>query len=781
MNLPSQYTTREWLYHLVDYLKMPCLIVPSSNDSSIGGQRVPLQLLSHGSVRLDIATGDLYYRPNDSRAGKNLDEVVATFNKAHPDESIAQSRSIINFASWVNAFSQRPEHQRTEDHESNLDALRTLSRIASCDRPASLDHAISLPHPKELGIVGSADVSHFTYYRIADMVPMLQRVNLLQTKIDWNDWDVVGMWIELYDTALTCGLVCSLSLPMVHEHGILSSATGDSGDDDDDADDETYASGRTVFVTEQLFAHWVNGLSSVPTPNNGLYNNRALSTYLLCKTRTDRAIADFVDFLEERDNYSDARTLAARYPRANVQVTYTTSTIAVSGALIGAHIVQPMFGAPYISVTVEQYTVIRGTVEPCFTNIRLSLNGEGATFREYTSESNQRAVARGRTMVKMNESRSRDLNSADPVYVHTFNGPAYIPGMFGLSAIHVSGTVVYDPIGAKRTNLSGFNSLTSHISFQGSEEEDDNGHSERIIDVTSEFVLASMLPEYVAYSFEVRDWVLASVEHSAPLVHDHTIFDKLVLAESEKTKVRSIVTNLETDFVDIVAGKGGGAIFLLYGPAGLGKTLTAEAVSAVCNSPLYKVTVGELGTSVDKLEKALSRVLNYASRWGATILIDEADIFLEARDSHNIERNAMVGVFLRLLEYYPGIMFLTTNRVANFDTAFFSRITYAIGFRDQTEADRIKVWNNLLKSAKLDITTDQVKELSALQVNNRQIKTAITNAHRFARHDNVPCSYSHVKQAIESIVEFNKAVQQSTDGPVKVKSKKPKKNKRLFG
>ena len=341
MNLPSQYTTREWLYQLVDYLKMPCLIVPSSNDSSIGGLRVPLQLLSHGSVRLDIATGDLYYRPNDTRAGKNLDEVVATFNKAHPDESIAQSRSIINFASWVNAFSQRPSDQRTENHERDLDALRTLSRVTSCERPASLDHVTSLPHPKELGIVGSADIAHFTYYRITDMVPMLQRVNLLQTKIDWNDWDVVGMWIELYDTALTCGLVGSLSLSTTHEHGSLSGASDYIGDDNEyvDTGGETHASGRNVFVAEQLFAHWVNGLTSVPTPNNGLYNNRALSTYLLCKTRTDRAIADFVDFLEERDNYSDARTLAARYPRANVQVTYTTSAIAVSGALIGASVI----------------------------------------------------------------------------------------------------------------------------------------------------------------------------------------------------------------------------------------------------------------------------------------------------------------------------------------------------------------------------------------------------------------------------------------------------------
>jgi SpoVK/Ycf46/Vps4 family AAA+-type ATPase len=55
------------------------------------------------------------------------------------------------------------------------------------------------------------------------------------------------------------------------------------------------------------------------------------------------------------------------------------------------------------------------------------------------------------------------------------------------------------------------------------------------------------------------------------------------------------------------------------------------------------------------------------------MLIDEADIFLEKRSTEDIERNAVVGTFLRLLEYYDGVLFLTTNRVHNFDEAFYSR------------------------------------------------------------------------------------------------------------
>ena len=50
------------------------------------------------------------------------------------------------------------------------------------------------------------------------------------------------------------------------------------------------------------------------------------------------------------------------------------------------------------------------------------------------------------------------------------------------------------------------------------------------------------------------------------------------------------------------------------------------------------------------------------ARWEAVLLLDEADVFLEARSTHDLERNKLVSIFLRVLEYYEGILFLTTNR-----------------------------------------------------------------------------------------------------------------------
>lgn len=90
--------------------------------------------------------------------------------------------------------------------------------------------------------------------------------------------------------------------------------------------------------------------------------------------------------------------------------------------------------------------------------------------------------------------------------------------------------------------------------------------------------------------------------------------------------------------------------------------------------------MGELGVTPTELESNLKDILELATVWNALVLMDEADIFLERRGQKEIVRNAMVGVIMRLIEYYQGVLFLTSNRVACFDEAFYSRITVALKY-----------------------------------------------------------------------------------------------------
>jgi SpoVK/Ycf46/Vps4 family AAA+-type ATPase len=100
-----------------------------------------------------------------------------------------------------------------------------------------------------------------------------------------------------------------------------------------------------------------------------------------------------------------------------------------------------------------------------------------------------------------------------------------------------------------------------------------------------------------------------------------------------------------------------------------------------------------MGTTPQEVENNLDEFLELGELWGAIVLLDEADIYLEQRDTENLTRNALVSVFLRALEYYKGILFLTTNRVGTFDDAFISRIHVSLHYRNLSHSDRVKIWN----------------------------------------------------------------------------------------
>ena len=150
-------------------------------------------------------------------------------------------------------------------------------------------------------------------------------------------------------------------------------------------------------------------------------------------------------------------------------------------------------------------------------------------------------------------------------------------------------------------------------------------------------------------------------------------FDSLVLGDKQKSLIRSLVKQHKRRaalFDDIVVGKGKGLIGLLSGNPGCGKTLTAEAVAEITHRPLYVVSAGELGTDPAIMDKSLTNILELAKTWDAVLLLDEAEVFLQRRNLTNVDRNALVSIFLRQLEYYQGILILTTNLIAHCDPAF---------------------------------------------------------------------------------------------------------------
>ncbi|PKY08752.1 P-loop containing nucleoside triphosphate hydrolase protein [Aspergillus campestris IBT 28561] len=160
----------------------------------------------------------------------------------------------------------------------------------------------------------------------------------------------------------------------------------------------------------------------------------------------------------------------------------------------------------------------------------------------------------------------------------------------------------------------------------------------------------------------------------------------------------------------------------------------AEAVAENLRVPLHTVGSEDLGSGAWEIERRLKQTMSLVARWNAILLLDECGIFLEARTTHDLERNAVVSVFLRCLEYYEGILFMTTNRPENIDEAFRSRIHLMLQYPKLESRSRRQIWSNLLQSSvpHHELTEDDITQLGAHELNGRQIKNTVKIAQLLA-------------------------------------------------
>lgn len=176
--------------------------------------------------------------------------------------------------------------------------------------------------------------------------------------------------------------------------------------------------------------------------------------------------------------------------------------------------------------------------------------------------------------------------------------------------------------------------------------------------------------------------------------------------------------------------------------------------------PLYVVGAGTLGTKASELDQRLQRIFELATVWKAIVLIDEADVFLEQRSSHDLERNAMVAVFLRHLEYYPAILFLTTNMVERYDDAFLSRTHVALQFHALSTSARAQVWTAFLAKVGVQVGKDggmsheELSKLSEREINGRQVKNAAKTASSLAVSRGETLRYEHLVEVLDIMEQF---------------------------
>jgi SpoVK/Ycf46/Vps4 family AAA+-type ATPase len=172
------------------------------------------------------------------------------------------------------------------------------------------------------------------------------------------------------------------------------------------------------------------------------------------------------------------------------------------------------------------------------------------------------------------------------------------------------------------------------------------------------------------------------------------------------------------------------------------------------------------------VEHYLESALHLGKIWDCVVLLDEADVFLQERTLADLQRNALVTVSLRVLEYYDGILTLTSNRVGTFDEAFKSHIQISLHYPNLNRSQRRKIWRNLinrlsrLENPNIDFEDIDryIDDLADHEMNGREIRNAITTSRQLAKFKNKSMSHAELQHVLEVSKRFDKYLSSLKEG-----------------
>lgn len=198
--------------------------------------------------------------------------------------------------------------------------------------------------------------------------------------------------------------------------------------------------------------------------------------------------------------------------------------------------------------------------------------------------------------------------------------------------------------------------------------------------------------------------------------------------------------------------------------------------------PLYVRTAGDLGINAERVEKVLDNALECCRLWDAVLLLDEADVFMETRNSESLARNVLTSS--RLLE--PTNLFsadpqssfavlgtteapCSSRRTASHPSTrpFKSRLDLIRPYYDLSPEARGAVWVNFIKHQGncASIFGDcDFDELAKVKLNGREIKNSVKTALVLVGKD--PLTMEHIRVVLgirERVTDYENGIRPVTE------------------
>ena len=269
-----------------------------------------------------------------------------------------------------------------------------------------------------------------------------------------------------------------------------------------------------------------------------------------------------------------------------------------------------------------------------------------------------------------------------------------------------------------------------------------------------------LLPPYI-YGFDLHggNWLRLHVSNISSVCWDEQAIKKLERVESGSSSLQLLVAMAQASCkMQPQSRRVAKTIFLFHGDPGTGKTLAAESLAEHVERPLYVINFVEAGTDVAKMESCLRDAFDRARAWKCVLLLEHAVTAFQGRSrEYNSLQNAIVVLFLRLIEFSEGILILTTDRVGVLDDRIRSAISLAVEFKGPGFEQRLGIWRSFIGEIDFPGTTlfrddDEpwynLDEVARFEINSRKIRHILISAQQLASHRKRRLSWDIIHEVI---------------------------------
>ncbi|KAK8128119.1 AAA family ATPase [Apiospora sp. TS-2023a] len=280
-------------------------------------------------------------------------------------------------------------------------------------------------------------------------------------------------------------------------------------------------------------------------------------------------------------------------------------------------------------------------------------------------------------------------------------------------------------------------------------------------------------PTVFAFDLVIHRWRRIYIDHIKEVNWNRGVFNNLNLEREKKEMLESMVLGARRTAASHISSS---PVILFHGQPGVGKTFAAEAVAELAQMALLRITPRKIGSTVQDVQNLVTSTLALTRCWDCVLLLKQADIYLEPRNTSDVFSNAVANEFNNLIDAYKGIIVLTSSCANSSGNALNYRATIVISFSLDYCQQR-HIWENLVyqlyrsgneSTKEIDVDkfdlVEMVEQFYKYSLNGRQMHGLIANARRLAAFEEERLHMRHFQKIIKYEVASNRYIEQADEG-----------------